>query len=77
MALNNIPVAPVPAGNTVTVTNTNISLTGQPTTVWSMEGQLMTRFALQSINTLEIANWPAGIYLLKLPAGETARLVKQ
>jgi hypothetical protein len=72
-----VTVAPVPAISSLTIANTDVSLHGLPAEIYSMEGRLMASFALETVNTLDIQGWPAGIYMLRLPGGETIRLVKQ
>ena len=68
---------PIPATSTITITNTNASLIGQSATIIDMQGRVLLTFKLSSSNVIDVLGWPAGIYNLKVPNGQTVRLMKQ
>ncbi len=72
-----ITIAPVPAKEVVTITNTDPLLEGTPATVTDMQGRMVYSFALNAVSSIDVRQWPAGIYSLRLASGEVVRIVKQ
>ena len=72
-----IGITPVPSNTEITITNTDETLNGQSVGIYSMTGTLMANFALEARQTIDIRSWPYGIYILRLPAGDVVRLVKE
>ncbi len=72
-----IIVSPVPATNSITITNDDTSLMGSTAVITDMLGREVYRFALSHVMHVDVHAWAAGIYRLTLPGGAVVRLVKQ
>ena len=72
-----IIVSPIPATNTISITNTDASANGREATVTDMQGRLVFHFLLGAINTIDVRSWPTGVYSLHLSTGAVIRLVKK
>ena len=72
-----IPVAPIPAHSSIVITNTDATLMGQTATINDMAGREVYRFTIGSSETVDVRQWAAGVYLLRLPTGEVVRVVRE
>lgn len=72
-----ITVAPVPANNLLTVTNTNELLNGTVATITDMMGRQVKRFVLKPNQQINISNFNPGAYIIKLQNGEMFKIIKQ
>ena len=72
-----ITIAPVPAHNAVTITNSNTAINGQAATISDMQGKTMLRFAIQPAADIDLSTFPAGVYCLRLPSGQVIKIIKQ
>ncbi|RYD52131.1 MAG: right-handed parallel beta-helix repeat-containing protein [Sphingobacteriales bacterium] len=72
-----VTLAPQPASESLTVTNTDPSLNGGTATVLDIQGREVARFLLAPSVTLDLSGWVPGLYALRLPSGEVLRVVKQ
>lgn len=75
--MGGLTIAPLPATQTLTITNTNAGLNGLPAIITDMPGRVVHRFNLEPRLTIDVSTWPAGSYLLKLPGGSALHIVKQ
>ena len=76
-ATKGITVSPIPATNTLTITNSNAALAGSTVTALNLQGQVMATATLSASTQLDVQAWPAGIYLLKFADGSVQKVVKQ
>lgn len=72
-----ITIAPIPAQDQVTISNSDISLNNRSAMITNMQGVVVTRFRINGSNTVPMSNWPAGVYLLHIEGSEVIRIVKQ
>ncbi len=70
-------VSPVPAGQTITIRNTNALLTGCKATIYDMQGRSVYSLIMSASQQIDISQWAAGTYVLKLQNGEALRVVRQ
>lgn len=73
---SSVIIAPIPATTTVTVTNADATMNGKPVSITDMQGRDVYRFIMNTVTMVDVHNWPAGIYMLRLPNGKTVRLMK-
>ena len=76
-AAGQVTAAPVPATDRIVISCSKKSWKGREAVVLDVQGRLQARLILDSQIMLDIAHWPAGLYLLRLPDGSSLKLVKQ
>ena len=69
-------VAPVPANSYITLTLKDRSQIGQHAQVYNTAGNLLRDVVLSGTTRIDIAGWPAGIYVIKTKDA-SYRFVKQ
>lgn len=72
-----ITVAPIPAQDQITISNSDITLNNSAATITNMQGVVVARFQINGSNVVPMGNWPAGVYLLHIEGNEAIRIVKQ
>lgn len=72
-----IRITPVPAHDVVTITCTDLSLSGTGTKVYNMTGQMIMNFRLSASSKIDVSNWAPGVYILHFANGTTKRLIKR
>ncbi len=72
-----VALRPNPATDRVVIRCNNAALEGSRASVWSARGRLIKTFVLEKETVLDVSEWTAGVYLLRLADGSTLRLVKQ
>lgn len=72
-----VTLSPNPATAQVKVLCRIPEMEGRSASVWSAEGRLMTSFVLAKETVLDVRDWAAGLYLLRLADGSTLRFVKE
>ena len=72
-----ILITPVPADNAITVTCTDVSLSGTETKVYDMTGQLIMSFRLSESPAIDISNWSPGLYMLHFADGTIKKIIKR
>ena len=71
-----VQVTPNPAHNFIMVTNANTSLEGSTALIYDMQGREHYRFTMADKQTIYVAAWPAGIYMLKLVSGAVIKIIR-
>ena len=74
---NDVTVGPVPATDQVVIRCTGQALLGREASVVDMDGRVMLRFVLQPETVVDVQQWAAGIYILRLPDGSGVRIVRK
>jgi hypothetical protein len=74
---SSVTVGPIPASSMITITNTDASLNGNRVTISDMQGRVVTRFTMERNTRINVSEWAAGTYNLRLPDGEVIRIVKK
>jgi hypothetical protein len=72
-----ILITPVPASDVVTITCTDLSLSGTDTKVYNTTGQMIMSFRLSESSKIDISNWAPGVYTLQFANGTVKRLIKK
>lgn len=72
-----VTVAPIPTRHSLTITNNDASQNGGTAILYNMQGVEMKRFILSASQTINVSGWAAGVYMLKLPGGESIKLLKE
>ncbi|MFA6060618.1 MAG: T9SS type A sorting domain-containing protein [Taibaiella sp.] len=72
-----ILITPVPAHDVVTITCTDLSLSGTDTKVYNTTGQMMMSFRLSESSKIDLTNWAPGVYSLHFANGTIKRLIKR
>ena len=75
--VDGISISPVPATNTISITNTNTARNGEEVTIINMQGRIMLHFQLQALQHIDIKSWASGSYMLHCADGCVMRLMKQ
>lgn len=70
-------ITPVPATSILTIRNGDESLDGQPATIVDVQGSVIYSFTLRPDQEIDVRNWSAGVYHLKLAKGQVVKLVKE
>lgn len=76
-AASGLSLYPNPATEQVTIETDNQALHGTTARILDVQGRDLYRFALQPVQTLNVKDWIAGTYLLRLPDGSVYRIVKR
>ncbi|RYD51327.1 MAG: T9SS type A sorting domain-containing protein [Sphingobacteriales bacterium] len=72
-----VVIEPVPAANAITVTNTDITLSGSNVIIFNLQGQPVYQFKMNIVNHVDISKWPVGIYVLKFADGGVMKMEKR
>jgi hypothetical protein len=72
-----VAVYPNPAQDWVTIQCTDATLLGTTAVVVDLNGRAMQELVLVSETHLDIRSWAAGVYVLRLPGGQSIRIIKQ
>lgn len=71
-----ITISPQPAHNTLTIINSNSSLSGIGAIIYNVQGAAMTSVTISDRQDIDISGWLPGLYWLKLQDGEVVKVVK-
>ncbi len=72
-----VVVSPIPAAQSVVITNTDKANDNLPTAIYDMSGNEMIRFIMKPINIINISAWRPGMYSVALPSGKGVKLFRQ
>jgi len=72
-----VVVTPIPAASEIFIRVDDAALCGQPATITDIQGRLVLRFLLEPQSSVNIHEWPVGVYCLRLPDGDVVRIVKR
>ncbi len=70
-----ITIAPVPASQSVRISNGQPSLNGAEMTITDISGRKVYQFILSASQEIDIQNWSPGIYFVRLPDGSVRKIL--
>lgn len=72
-----VSIYPVPASQSLTISCARGSLDGSTAAVHDAQGSVVVTFTLSGTQVLDIRNWAAGVYTLRLADGTALKILKQ